>query len=105
MELFPLFFTLVTACSILSGERNCPFFILITFPVLAAATNKSVCRQRKAGICNTSTYCAAIEASSSECISVKVGMLNFSPTFFSMERASLFPIPVKESILLRFAFR
>ena len=33
------------------------------------------------------------------------GLSNFSPTFFSMERASISPIPVKESILLRFAFR
>ena len=32
---------------------------------IAAATTKSVCRAKKAGICNTSTYSAAITASCS----------------------------------------
>ena len=37
-------------------------------------------------------------------MSVIVGILNFSPTFFNIESASKSPIPVKESNLDRFAF-
>jgi len=35
---------------------NCPFLRFTILPVLAAATTKSVCLTRKAGICKTSTY-------------------------------------------------
>src|SRR3982074_3220145 len=37
------------------GARTCPFFTLTILPVAAAATSRSVCRHRKAGICSTST--------------------------------------------------
>ena len=40
------------------GARNCPFLTLTTRPVFAAATNRSVCRQRNAGICKISTAAA-----------------------------------------------
>ena len=40
------------------GARNCPFLTLTTLPVAAAASSRSVCRHRKAGICSTSTACA-----------------------------------------------
>ena len=36
------------------GARNWPFLILTIFPVEAAARIRSVCLQRKAGICSTS---------------------------------------------------
>ncbi len=40
------------------GARNCPFLTLTGLPVSAAAASRSVCRQRKAGICRTSTHSA-----------------------------------------------
>ncbi len=44
------------------GARNWPFFTLIARPVSPAATRRSVCRQRKAGICSTSTACGGRRA-------------------------------------------
>ena len=41
------------------GARNWPFFTLTARPVSPAATRRSVCRQRNAGICSTSTASAA----------------------------------------------
>ena len=40
------------------GARNCPFLTLTGRPVSAAATRRSVWRQRKAGICSASTASA-----------------------------------------------
>ena len=42
-----------------SGAMNCPFLMLTARPVRAAATTRSVCRQRKAGIWSTSQTSAA----------------------------------------------
>ena len=42
-----------------SGARNCPFLMLTTLPVRAAATSRSVWRDRNAGICRTSATSAA----------------------------------------------
>ena len=58
------------------GARNCPFLTLIIFFVLEAAINKSVCLQRKAGICKTSTCFATIEHCSALCTSVNIGTFN-----------------------------
>ena len=44
------------------GARNWPFFTLIARPVSPAASSRSVWRHRKAGICSTSTACAADRA-------------------------------------------
>ena len=44
------------------GARNCPFLTLTARPVRAAATRRSVWRQRKAGICRTSTASATRRA-------------------------------------------
>ena len=44
------------------GARNWPFFTFTTRPVSAAATSRSVWRQRKAGICSTSAACATCRA-------------------------------------------
>ena len=40
------------------GARNWPFFTLIAAPVAPAASRRSVWRERKAGICRTSTASA-----------------------------------------------
>ena len=72
---------------------------------MAAASNKSVWRQRKAGICKTSTYFAAISASCAVCISVVVGTLNFSPTFLINSNAFSSPMPVNDLAAVRFALR
>ena len=61
--LLPASRTLFTACRMASGERNWPFFMFTIFPVSAAATRRSVWRQRNAGICSMSTYSAAMAAS------------------------------------------
>ena len=55
--------TFCAAKRIASGARNCPFLMFTIRPVCAAAISRSVCRQRKAGICNTSTNSAAKAAS------------------------------------------
>ena len=55
------------------GARNWPFFTLIARPVRPAATSRSVWRQRKAGICSTSTASAAGAHWSGACTSVSVG--------------------------------
>src|SRR3989304_6129747 len=39
------------AFSIPQGETNCPFLMLTTRPDSPAATSRSVCRDRNAGIC------------------------------------------------------
>ena len=80
MLLFPVLFIFSTACSIFSGDRNCPFFMLIVLPVSPAAINRSVCLHKKAGICNTSTTSATILHCSGQCTSVKTGTLFFSFT-------------------------
>ena len=55
------------------GARNWPFFTLIGLPVSPAASSRSVWRHRKAGICRTSTACAAMAHCSAVCTSVSVG--------------------------------
>ena len=87
------------------GERNCPFLMFTVRPVCAAATSRSVCRQRKAGIWRMSTYSAAICASSAACMSVTVEMPNVSCTLRSTRSAFSSPMPVNESSLERLALR
>src|SRR5579875_3647521 len=53
-RLVPVERTFSTTFFISHGAKNCPFFTLIALPVLAAASTKSVCLQRNAGICSTS---------------------------------------------------
>ena len=50
--------------------------MLTTRPVLAAATSRSVCRQRNAGICRTSATSAAAAACDGSWMSVTIGTLN-----------------------------
>ena len=55
------------------GARNWPFLTLTTRPVAAAATSRSVWRQRKAGICRTSTTSATRAHCCASCTSVRIG--------------------------------
>ena len=55
------------------GARNWPFLMLTARPVRAAATIRSVWRQRKAGICRMSTTSAAGAHWSISCTSVSTG--------------------------------
>ena len=47
---FPASWTLLIIFPTLYGDKNCPFLTFITFPVLAADVNKSVCLHKNAGI-------------------------------------------------------
>ena len=58
------------------GAKNCPFLTLIILFVLAAATNKSVCLHKKAGIWIISTWLATAEHCSVLWTSVKIGTPN-----------------------------
>ncbi len=60
-------------CAMSQGARNWPFFTLIGLPVAPAASSRSVWRQRKAGICSTSTASAAGAHWSASCTSVSTG--------------------------------
>jgi hypothetical protein len=53
--LLPAVFILSTANSHRFTAYKLSFLYIHNFPVFAAATSRSVWRQRKAGICNTST--------------------------------------------------
>src|SRR5690606_13025365 len=70
---FSLSWTFGTACFMLSGLLSCPFFRLTAFLVRAAAMPRSVWRTKKAGICRTATYSAAMAASLIWWISLMVG--------------------------------
>ena len=106
MKIFSLPCLLIfsTAYFMLCAERNCPFLIFICLLVLAAATNKSVCLQRNAGICKTSTYLDASFASDGVWISVNIGILSSSLTFFNIFSAISSPMPLNESNRVLFAF-
>ena len=74
--LFPdsdIFFVTFT---ISHGAKNWPFFTLIIFFVFAAATSKSVCLHKKAGICKTSTCFDTSSHCSALWMSVKIGTFN-----------------------------
>ncbi len=54
------------------GAMNCPFLMLTGLPVRAAATRRSVWRQRNAGIWSTSTTSAAMAACAGSWTSVRM---------------------------------
>ena len=56
-----------------SGARNWPFLMLTTRPVFAAATMRSVCRDRNAGICRTSATSADRRRLPGSWMSVRIG--------------------------------
>ena len=69
------------------GDKNWPFLILTILDVWAAATIKSVCLAKKAGIWRISTWFAARLASLTSWISVVVGIEKLFPTFFKISKA------------------
>src|SRR5213080_2207199 len=92
-----------TTRSISPGERNCPFFRFTGFPAAATATMKSVCRQRKAGVCSTSTTAATAATCAFSCASVSTGSPVSRRTSARMARPSSMPTPRKPSSEVRFA--
>ncbi|MNN88629.1 hypothetical protein D3C81_2063360 [compost metagenome] len=85
------------------GARNCPFLMLIALPVAAAASSRSVWRDRKAGICSTSTASATPSHWASEWTSVRVGRPVTSRISAKIGRASFRPMPRAAVALVRFA--
>ena len=82
---------------------NWPFFTLIGFPVRAAATSRSVWRERKAGICRTSRTRAAASACAGSWMSEITGRPVFAFTSARMSSPSVKPGPRNESFEERFA--
>ena len=72
-------------------------------PVRAAAIRRSVWRQRKAGICNTSTASATCAHCSASCTSVSTGRPVVSLISAKIGRASARPSPRALLALVRFA--
>ncbi len=97
----PVIFSTTLAMS--QGARNCPFFTLIARPVLAAAIKRSVCRQRNAGICKTSTTSATAAHWPGSCTSVSTGTPSFSRSSAKIASALSRPMPRALLRLVRFA--
>ena len=85
------------------GDRNCPFLTLMGNPVLPAAINRSVCLQRKAGICITSTTDLTASACHGSCISVITGTSNVYLISSRIRKPSSMPTPRFPAALLRLA--
>jgi len=86
-----------------AGARNCPFLMLTGFPEAATASMKSVCRQRKAGVCSTSTTAATAAMSCSRWTSVSTGTAICRRTSARMYRPSSIPGPRGDRPELRLA--
>ncbi len=82
-----------TTLAMSHGARNWPFLTLTARPVLAAATNRSVCRQRNAGICKISTTSATRAHCSGSCTSVSTGTPSFSRSSAKIASALSRPMP------------
>ena len=85
------------------GARNCPFLTLTTLPVAAAASSKSVCRHRKAGICSTSTACATSAHCVASCTSVRTGNPSEDRISAKIGSACASPMPRAAVPLVRLA--
>ena len=86
-----------------AGERNCPFLMLTTRPVRAAATRRSVCRERNAGICSTSAISATGAACDGSWMSVRIGTPAAARTRPRMRSPSTRPGPRNDRPDVRFA--
>src|SRR3954471_9976047 len=95
--------TLATACFTSSGARNCPFLMFTTRPVRAAATMRSVWRERNAGICSTSATAAAGSACSGWWMSVMIGTSQVDFTDARTRKPSVSPGPRNDRPDVRFA--
>src|SRR6516165_2485030 len=85
------------------GARNCPFLTFTTFPVAAAASRRSVCRHRNAGICSTSTACATSAHCAASWISVRTGNLRVSRISAKIGSDCFRPMPRAPAALVRLA--
>src|SRR6266851_4231255 len=94
---------LATTLAMSSGARNWPFLIFTGLPADATARMKSVCRQRNAGVCNTSTTAATSAISSISCTSVKTGTPICLLTSARMRSPSSIPSPRYDCAELRLA--
>mmetsp|Transcript_6007 Transcript_6007/g.8118 ORF Transcript_6007/g.8118 Transcript_6007/m.8118 type:complete len:200 (-) Transcript_6007:2-601(-) len=88
---------------ITEAAQNCPFLMLIIFPVCAAATSKSVCRHKKAGIWITSATLPTYSHWAASCTSVTIGTSKVVLTRSRILRPSSIPGPRKDLMLVRFA--
>ncbi len=79
-----------------NGDKNCPFFMFIIFPTLAASNIKSVCLHKKAGICIISNTWAASSISLILCISESIGMFNSFFKALSIYSPFFIPGPLYE---------
>ena len=103
MRLLPVDSILRTTCAMSSGAMNCPFLTFTTAPVSPAATTRSVCRARNAGICSTSHTSAATRHCHGSWTSVRTGTPNFWRTSASISSPLSMPGPRNESTLVLFA--
>ena len=85
------------------GARNWPFLMFTGRPARATATMKSVCRQRNAGVCSTSTCLATSGTSSTVCTSVSTGTPSVLRTFARISSPFSMPGPRKLLPLERLA--
>src|SRR5205085_2729598 len=85
--------------------RNCPFLMFTTRPVAAAATSKSVCLDRNAGICRISATAATGSACDGSWMSVRIGTPALSRTRASTRSPSRRPGPRKDPAEVRLEFR
>ena len=82
---------------------NWPFFTFTTAPVSPAATTRSVCRARNAGIWRTSQTSATGLHCHGSCTSVRTGTLHVARISARIFSPLSIPGPRNESTLVRFA--
>src|SRR5262245_20079406 len=85
------------------GARNCPFLMFTVFPVRPAATSRSVCRQRKAGIWRMSRTFAAGSACAGSWMSESTGTPTARLTASRIRSPSARPGPRNDFADERFA--
>src|SRR5436190_13813733 len=103
IDRLPASASFATACRMSWGAMNCPFLMFTTLPVRAAATSRSVCRDRNAGICSTSATAATIAACAGSWMSVRIGRPVRTFTSSSAARPASSPGPRKERPDVRLA--
>ena len=95
MSLLPVDLAFSTTGFMSHGDRNWPFLMFTGLPALHTFLMKSVCRTRKAGVCNTSTTEATSSIGVYSCTSVSTGTPICFFTSASTFRPSSMPGPRK----------
>ena len=103
MRWLPVLAILAATFTMSHGARNWPFFTFTAAPVSPAASSRSVCRHRKAGICSTSTACAAGAHCSGACTSVSTGQPKRPRTSARIASPRSMPMPRAALALVRLA--